>query len=565
MHIPQPFSRSSSSSGSFSSCSSSFSSGSFSFSSSSNSDFAISPRNIYTEDVVHTDGRLAINFLSYPKYYEADDGALYQSDDTILDSEDPDWDWEVTAGIWDVFIKRDGTYESTFEGEVLRNRLVGIGFFDNATKTYIPKIDIDVSTWLVVISGNSVRWSNNINDITYTVRYKYDRAVSIVSIPQPIKDWLIANAPAKDFNEFGEEVIPGRYLLCVRYDSDINFLEDQDTVQKIEYIIKTSASSGSSSESISSSSSSESKKSKKSSSESISSSSSSESIFASQSISSSSSSDKKKPKNNVGVNTVILMADEKPKKPKKPKKDKEHKITIGSPWVMHESLYNGEVLDDDESGENTSLKWRKRRTHKSIEGQYLETCHPDALYSSEGAIIFNDYYVFENGWLGYTGCSDTNIGFAEAFTGNEVSLTMKTQWSVGPDGTGVQDQRKILIKFDLSGELPATNIRLTQGILFLKCASFTGSYGSTATLKLKGLWKEWVLGQCGWTIFDAGDMLYWHETAALAEADFSNINSYNGYGYDTTAEYDLGTFTAGSYGQFEVPLWHLIRQYDQDK
>jgi hypothetical protein len=50
------------------------------------------PIGLYTEDKVTEDGHLTRTFLSYPKYHQHEDGAWHESDCTIQESQDPDWE-----------------------------------------------------------------------------------------------------------------------------------------------------------------------------------------------------------------------------------------------------------------------------------------------------------------------------------------------------------------------------------------------------------------------------------------------------------------------------------------
>ena len=58
----------------------------------------------------------SIEFLSYPKYYYNEEGDLTPVVTDLVSSNDPDWDYEVTTGIWSLRVRNDGTYQASHKG-----------------------------------------------------------------------------------------------------------------------------------------------------------------------------------------------------------------------------------------------------------------------------------------------------------------------------------------------------------------------------------------------------------------------------------------------------------------
>ena len=76
---------------------------------------------------VEKTGSNSIAFLSYPKYYCAASGNLKEVITDLVPSTDPAWDYEVTKGIWQLKVKRDGTFQAAHEGDVFTYRFSTLG------------------------------------------------------------------------------------------------------------------------------------------------------------------------------------------------------------------------------------------------------------------------------------------------------------------------------------------------------------------------------------------------------------------------------------------------------
>lgn len=210
MRIPLP-SISSSSSASFSSSGSSYSS------SSSRSGAVPVPLGVYSEDTTNEDGSHVIAFLSYPKYHYHEDDSLHETDCTIVPSEDPHWDWEVSEGVWTLHIGRNGEYESLFHGHTITRRLIGVGFYNIATKGRSIRQNMNLRTWDVVVTGDTIVWTNPRDGSVFSLRYVHDRAYGVFELSEDSRALL-------KLAQVGWSVEDTH--VAVMYRADIDFLDD---------------------------------------------------------------------------------------------------------------------------------------------------------------------------------------------------------------------------------------------------------------------------------------------------------------------------------------------------
>jgi len=306
------------------------------------------PTGLYTEDAIESGGMHHTTFLSYPKYHRHEDGTLHETDCVIRDSQDPDWDWEVIEGVWTLYVKRDGTYQSRFHDYTITRKPVGVGFCNTHSKKCVVKIDFDLNSWVVKIDGDTATWTNPDNGIVFKVQYIHDQARGIVELPQAVQTQLLEDCgswPVEDTS------------VCVIYDADIDFLsEDVDTVDSI-----------------------------------------------------------------IDGNSKWV-------------------VKVGGLYVVHEKhgLVSKEHRDN--------LAWQKHTIYLPEQKRYIEACALDALKSEDGVLIFNDTDTFKEGVDGYSGCEDTYIELS-----SETTHGSSTQIYCDGDSW---DTKKVLIKFDLSGEIP---------------------------------------------------------------------------------------------------------------
>lgn len=209
MHIPLPSSSSSSSS--------------------SNSVFTI-PCGIYSEKF--WDGNSwSTTYLTYPKYYYAGE-TLRETNCAFQACSDPDWDWAVTSGIWTLYIKNDGTYQSRFAGRTITRKPVGIGFYNALTRQRIVRSVVDLTNWDVTVVDDTIEWIHEDTGAVFRIRYVHDRVFAVVIIPQVVQDDLNASRPKWDEEDT---------CACIIYDADLDFLTED--IETEDFICHTNGSS----------------------------------------------------------------------------------------------------------------------------------------------------------------------------------------------------------------------------------------------------------------------------------------------------------------------------------
>ena len=113
-----------------------------------------------------------VTFLSYPKYYRTPDGKLTQVVTNLVVSEDPNWDYEVTTGIWTLHVRTDGTFQAAHKGNVFTYRLADIGV---GRGSVFRSLSLGPPNWKnYQVIGDTIRWSNVFPNIDLTVRYVHD-------------------------------------------------------------------------------------------------------------------------------------------------------------------------------------------------------------------------------------------------------------------------------------------------------------------------------------------------------------------------------------------------------
>jgi len=103
-------------------------------------------------------GPNTMTFLSYPKYYRNAFGNLTEVDTTLVESSNPDWDYEVTRGIWTLRIRTDGTFQAEHEGNVFTYQLYSIGL--GRSGSYKPFAWGEPDWSNVSVMGDTIRWTD---------------------------------------------------------------------------------------------------------------------------------------------------------------------------------------------------------------------------------------------------------------------------------------------------------------------------------------------------------------------------------------------------------------------
>ena len=113
-----------------------------------------------------------ITFLSYPKYYKSSEGSLVPVNTTLVPSKDPDWDYEVTAGIWALKVRKDGTFQAKHEGDIFTYRLNSMGVGRGSSYKAFDQGEPNFKNYQV--QGDTIRWNDVFPQVDLSVRYIND-------------------------------------------------------------------------------------------------------------------------------------------------------------------------------------------------------------------------------------------------------------------------------------------------------------------------------------------------------------------------------------------------------
>jgi hypothetical protein len=128
------------------------------------------PKPISESAEISAPGKMTI--LSYPKYYKNAQDQLTEVDTTLVPSNDPDWDYEVTTGIWTLKVRGDGTFQARHEGDIFTYRFQSLGY--GRGSNYRP-FDLGQADWSsMVVLGDTIRWVDVYPNVDVSVRYIHD-------------------------------------------------------------------------------------------------------------------------------------------------------------------------------------------------------------------------------------------------------------------------------------------------------------------------------------------------------------------------------------------------------
>ncbi len=114
----------------------------------------------------------SIEFLSYPKYYYNEEGDLTPVVTDLVSSNDPDWDYEVTTGIWSLRVRNDGTYQASHKGDTFTYRLADLGI---GRGDAFRSLGLGSPNWgAYQVIGDTIRWSDVFPNIDFSIRYIND-------------------------------------------------------------------------------------------------------------------------------------------------------------------------------------------------------------------------------------------------------------------------------------------------------------------------------------------------------------------------------------------------------
>jgi hypothetical protein len=143
-----------------------------------------------------------MTFLSYPKYYRDESNVLRLTDTTFQVSNNPNWDFEVTTGIWSLHVRADGTFRASHAGDQFTYRFADLGVGRGST---FHSLALGSTKWDdYVVVGDTIRWKNVLPGVDVSVRYVHDvLKVDVVianDLVQQIRSSVRNNRlPADDF------------------------------------------------------------------------------------------------------------------------------------------------------------------------------------------------------------------------------------------------------------------------------------------------------------------------------------------------------------------------------
>jgi len=133
-------------------------------------------------------------------HYEDELGNFKPIDTTIVASDKPNWDWEVTTGHWQLFIKNDLTVEVVKDDNTVKHRLSGIAYYDQSTKQY--EMVQTVIDRIPVVRGNTIIWEEVLYGVDYKISYTNDSFKEDIVIKQTLRDFL--NTPGHMPSDYGQ-------------------------------------------------------------------------------------------------------------------------------------------------------------------------------------------------------------------------------------------------------------------------------------------------------------------------------------------------------------------------
>ncbi|MGI6455710.1 MAG: hypothetical protein ACOX5R_08850 [bacterium] len=126
---------------------------------------------------------------------------------SLVPSTDPEWDYEVVKGIWQLKIKKDGTFQASHAGDTFTYRFNSLGFGRGSQFRAVDLGQPDFSN--VSIVGDTIRWSNVYQDVELVVRYIHDILKVDVVVKKEFMRDLRAEVQAGNLNR--EEYLTARF------------------------------------------------------------------------------------------------------------------------------------------------------------------------------------------------------------------------------------------------------------------------------------------------------------------------------------------------------------------
>lgn len=161
-------------------------------------DELIGLRDQYSQTFVTSEGfsrRISLGSI----HYEASPGNFYAIDTTIVPSSKPNWDWEVTTGHWQLFVKNDATVAVKKDSNWIGTRLHGIAYLDIVTKDYT--ILQTTNPVVPIVNENTIRWNNILYGVDLVLHYTNDSFKEDIIVKQEARDFL--NSPGHRPSDYG--------------------------------------------------------------------------------------------------------------------------------------------------------------------------------------------------------------------------------------------------------------------------------------------------------------------------------------------------------------------------
>ncbi|NQT71631.1 MAG: hypothetical protein HQ553_02530 [Chloroflexi bacterium] len=153
------------------------------------------PINHFSEQVGNT-----WNVYAYPKYYKNEQGEYDLVDVSIRSSDKPGYTWEVTSGVYRLWIKENGTFTFEHWGDERSFEIDGIVVRNNVTGWEELIFEFDFSGLTPTVNGDTVSWTDS-DGISYSVKYINDQLVDRVYIPKTLKDTIFSNLPSDQIED----------------------------------------------------------------------------------------------------------------------------------------------------------------------------------------------------------------------------------------------------------------------------------------------------------------------------------------------------------------------------
>lgn len=131
---------------------------------------------------------------------------------TIIESDRPNWDWEVTKGNWQLLIASNTTVAIGKEGQWVGFRFDGAAYLDIASKDYEVLFTRDESA-VPDVSNNSIRWENIVPGVNLEYMYTSSTFKENIEITQAARNWLEANPPS-NFGLSNQDSYLGGWITC---------------------------------------------------------------------------------------------------------------------------------------------------------------------------------------------------------------------------------------------------------------------------------------------------------------------------------------------------------------